>query len=112
MSAILSSASSLARARDICYHCYKVYHLEDLEMVSQVLIRVDKELKDKFRRLSRREQKSVNEKVRELMEEYVKEHDMEAAMRSLWDEIGQSLRKKGYKASDVSRMIKEVRTGR
>jgi predicted DNA-binding protein len=81
-------------------------------MVSQVLIRVDKELKDKFQRLSRTEQKSVNEKVRELMEEYVKEHDMGAAMRSLWDEIGQSLRKKGYKASDVRKMIKEVRTGR
>jgi predicted DNA-binding protein len=81
-------------------------------MVSQVLIRVDQELKDKFRRLSRTEQKSVNEKVRELMEEYVKEHDMEAAMRSLWDEIGQSLRKKGYKASDVNKMIKRVRTGR
>jgi predicted DNA-binding protein len=82
------------------------------EMVSQVLIRVDKELKDKFRRLSRTEQKSVNEKVRELMEEYVKEHDMEAAMKSLWDEIGQSLKKKGYKASDVGKRIKEVRTGR
>jgi hypothetical protein len=58
------------------------------------------------------EQKSVNKKVRELMEEYVKDHDMEAAMRSLWDEVGQSLRKKGYKASDVNKMIKEVRTGR
>ena len=81
-------------------------------MVSQVLIRVDKELKDKFQRLSRTEQKSVNEKVRELMEDYVKEHDMGAAMRTLWDEIGQSLRKKGYKASDVRKMIKEVRTGR
>jgi predicted DNA-binding protein len=81
-------------------------------MVSQILIRVDKELKEKFQRLSRAEQKSVNKKVRELMEEYVKDHDMEAAMRSLWDEVGQSLRKKGYKASDVNKMIKEVRTGR
>jgi predicted DNA-binding protein len=81
-------------------------------MVSQILIRVDKELKDKFQRLSRMEQKSVNKKVRELMEEYVKDHDMEAAMRSLWDEIGQSLRKKGYKTSDVNKMVKEVRTGR
>lgn len=81
-------------------------------MVSQILIRVDKELKDKFQRLSRAEQKSVNKKVRELMEEYVKDHDMEAAMRSLWDEVGQSLRKKGYKASDVNKMVKEVRTGR
>ena len=81
-------------------------------MVSQMLIRVDKELKDKFQRLSRTEQKSVNEKVRDLMEEYVRDHDMEAAMRSLWDEIGQSLRKKGYKASDVNKIIKEVRTSR
>ena len=46
------------------------------------------------------------------MEEYVKEYAMEAAMRSLWDEIGVSLRKKGYKASDVDKMIKEVRKGR
>ena len=81
-------------------------------MVSQILIRVDKELKDKFQRIIRTEQKSVNKKVRELMEGYVKEHDMEAAMRSLWDEIGQSLRKKGYKASDVNKKIKEVRSGR
>jgi predicted DNA-binding protein len=81
-------------------------------MVSQILIRVDKELKDKFQRLSRTEQKSVNKKVRELMEEYVKDHDMEAAMRSLWDEIGKSLLKKGYKVSDVNKKIKEVRTGR
>jgi predicted DNA-binding protein len=81
-------------------------------MVSQILVRVDKELKDKFQRLSRMEQKSVNKKVRELMEEYVKDHNMEAAMRSLWDGIGQSLRKKGYKASDVNKMVKEVRTGR
>jgi predicted DNA-binding protein len=81
-------------------------------MVSQILIRVDKELKDKFKRLSRTEQKSVNEKVRELMEDYVKDHNMEAAMRNLWDEIGKSLRKNGYKISDVNKKIKEVRTGR
>ena len=81
-------------------------------MVSQILIRVDKELKDKFQRLSRTEQKSVNKKIRELMEDYVKDHSMEPAMRSLWDEIGQSLRKRGYKTSDVNKKIKEVRSGR
>jgi hypothetical protein len=81
-------------------------------MVSQILIRVDKELKDKFQRLSRTEQKSVNKKIRELMEDYVKDHSIEPAMRSLWDEIGLSLKRKGYKASDVNKMIREVRTGR
>ncbi|MEW6163033.1 MAG: ribbon-helix-helix protein, CopG family [Nitrospirota bacterium] len=81
-------------------------------MTSQILIRVDKELKDHFQRLSRIEQKSVNEKIRELIEEYVREHDIEAAMKSLWDEIGQSLKRKGYKTSDVDKMIRKVRAGK
>jgi len=81
-------------------------------MTSQILIRVDKELKDQFQRLSRIEQKSVNEKIRELIEEYVREHDMEAAMKRLWDEIGQSLKRKGYRTSDVDKMIRKVRAGK
>lgn len=81
-------------------------------MMSQILIRVNKELKEKFQSLSRREQKSLNEKVRELMEDYVKDHNIEAAMKNLWDEIGHSLKKKGYRASDVNQKIKEVRSGR
>jgi len=81
-------------------------------MTSQILIRVDKELKDHFQRLSRIEQKSVNEKIRELIEEYVREHDMEAAMKRLWDEIGQSLKRKGYRTSDVDKMIRKVRAGK
>lgn len=81
-------------------------------MTSQILVRVDNELKEKFQRLSGIERKSVNEKVRELMEEYVREHSMESAMKNLWDDIGRSLKKKGYKESDVGRMIKKVRTAK
>lgn len=81
-------------------------------MASQILVRVDKDIKDKFQRQSRFEQKSVNEKIRELMEEYVREHSIEDAMKSLWDEMGESLRKKGYRESDVEKTIKKVRAGR
>jgi hypothetical protein len=81
-------------------------------MTSQILVRVDKELKDKFQRLTGRERKSVNEKVRELMEEYVREHSMEPAMKNLWDEIGRSMKKKGYKVSDVEKMIKKARSAK
>jgi predicted DNA-binding protein len=81
-------------------------------MTSQILVRVEKELKDKLKRLSGIEQKSVNEKVRELIEEYVKEHSMESTLRNLWDEIGSSMKKKGYKESDVERMIKKVRSAK
>lgn len=81
-------------------------------MASQILIRVDKEIKDKFRRLSRFEQKSVNEKISELMEEYVRDHSIEDAMKNLWDEMGESLKKKGYKVSDIEKTIRKVRAGR
>ena len=81
-------------------------------MTSQILVRVDKELKEKFQRLTGIERKSVNEKVRELMEEYVREHSMESAMKNIWEEIGRSMKKKGYKESDVDKMIKKVRSAK
>ena len=81
-------------------------------MTTQILIRVDEDLKNTLKRLSRLEQKSLNEKIRELIEEYVKEHNMETAMKNLWDEIGESFKKKGYKKSDVDKMIQKVRAGK
>jgi len=77
-------------------------------MTSQILVRLDKELKDKFQWLSGIERKSVNEKVRELMEKYVKEHSLEATMKNLWDEIGSSMKKKGYKEADVARSLSDL----
>jgi hypothetical protein len=81
-------------------------------MTSQILVRVDKDTKEKFQRLSRFEHKSVNEKLRELMKEYVEEHNIERAMKGLWNEIGGSLKKRGYKVSDVEKTIRKVRSGK
>jgi hypothetical protein len=81
-------------------------------MTSQILVRVDKDIKDKFQRLSRFEHKSVNEKLCELIKDYVEEHNIENAMKGLWSEIGSSLKKKGYKVSDVEKAIRKVRSGK
>ena len=81
-------------------------------MTSQILVRVDKDVKDKLQRLSRFEHKSVNEKLRELMKDYVEEHNIENAMKGLWNEIGSSLKTKGYKVSDVEKTIRKVRSGK
>ena len=81
-------------------------------MTSQILVRVDKDIKDKFQRLSRFEHKSVNEKIRELIKDYVEEHNIENAMKGLWDEIGSSLKTKGHKVSDVEKTIRKVRSGK
>lgn len=82
------------------------------KLTSQILVRIDKDLKEKIQRLSHLERKSVSEKIRELLTDYVSEHNMESAMKELWDEIGQAIKKKGYKESDVKRLIKEARSGR
>lgn len=81
-------------------------------MTSQILVRVDKDTKDKFQRLSRFEQKSVNEKLRELMNDYIETHNIESTLKALWSEIGVSLKKKGYKVSDVDKTIRKVRSGK
>lgn len=81
-------------------------------MTSQILVRIDKDIKEKFQQLSRFEHKSVNEKLRELMKEYVEEHNIETAMKGLWSEIGVSLKKKGYKVSDVEKTVRKVRSGK
>ncbi len=58
------------------------------------------------------EQKSVNENLRELIDGYVREHNIEAAMKELWCEIGSSMKKKGYKISDVKKTIRKVYSGK
>jgi len=81
-------------------------------MNSQILVRVDKNTKEKFQQLSRFEHKSVNEKLRELMRDYVEEHNIERAMKGLWNEIGGSLKNKGYKVSNVEKTIRKIRSSK
>jgi len=81
-------------------------------MATQILIRVDEDLKRKVQKLARAEQKSVTQKIREILYQYVEEHDIERSLKSLWKEIGEEIKKAGYKPSDVNRIIKEVRSGK
>lgn len=81
-------------------------------MKSQLLVRIDKKLKQKFSILSQLENKSISEKVRELLEEYVREHDMETSLRDLWEEMGAEMRDRGYKEKDIKKIIGEVRSSK
>jgi hypothetical protein len=69
-----------------------------LEVVAQIFVKVDKELKVEFERLSRIEGKTVNQRVRELMEEYVKDHDLEAAMKDLWRRDATGIKEEGFQS--------------
>ncbi len=81
-------------------------------MPVQILIRIDEEQKRKLQQLARAEQKSLNQKIREIISQYIQEHDIERALRSVWLEIGEELKNAGYNLLDVDRVIKEVRSGK
>jgi predicted DNA-binding protein len=81
-------------------------------MTTQMIIRVDPEIKDKIGKLARREGKTTSQIVREMMEEYVKEHDISTYIDDLWGRVGGKLSKKGTTIKDIERSISEVRAGK
>jgi len=77
-------------------------------METQMIVRIDEELKNKFTRIVKLEGKSQSVKTRELIREYVEKNDMESYVGELWDRIGRKIRKQ-YSLKDVPRIIADVR---
>ena len=78
-------------------------------MSTQMIIRMDPELKEKLYKLARTEGKPASRMVRELIAEYVKDRDIGVYIDDLWDRIGAKLKSQGIKRSDID---KAVRTSR
>ena len=79
-------------------------------MATQMIVRIDPELKAKVNNFAKVEGKSVSEVVRELLEEYVKSRDITSYIENLWERIGGKLASSGIGPKDVKRIIREVRT--
>lgn len=78
-------------------------------MSTQILIRIDPELKQKLEYVARTEGKTASGVVREAIEHYVTKRDIGAYIDDLWDRMGTKLRAKGVKQADIPKIIKEVR---
>jgi predicted DNA-binding protein len=78
-------------------------------MTTQMIVRVDPDLKAKVNNFAKVEGKSVSEVVRELLEEYVKSRDINSYIDNLWGRIGGKLASNGIGPKDVKRVIREVR---
>jgi hypothetical protein len=78
-------------------------------MTTQMIVRIDVELKTKVSKLAKAEGKRVSEVVRELLEDYVKDRDIGSYVDHLWTRIGGKLASRGVGPNDVSRIIREVR---
>jgi len=78
-------------------------------MGTQMIIRIDPDIKNRLSKLARVEGKTTSQMVRELIEDYIKERDIGLYIDDLWDRIGKKLRSKGVKPKDITMAIRESR---
>jgi predicted DNA-binding protein len=81
-------------------------------MTTQMMVRIDPELKAKVMSIAKTEGKSVSEVVRELLSDYVRDRDIGAYVDNLWDRIGGKLTARGMGPKEIQRVIKEVRAAK
>ena len=78
-------------------------------MSTQILVRIEPDLKNKVNRFAKAEGKTTSEVVRELLEDYVRSRDIGAYVDDLWDRTGKKLKSKRMGPDEIQRIIKEVR---
>jgi predicted transcriptional regulator len=81
-------------------------------METQMIIRIDPDLKDRLSRLARAEGKTTSQMVRELIRDYVKERDIGAYIDGLWDRIGEKLAARGVRPADIQKIVAATRKSR
>ena len=78
-------------------------------MTTQMIVRINPDLKNKVNNLAKAEGKSVSEVVRELLEDYVKNRDIGLYVDDLWQRIGDKLISRKIGPKEIQRGIQEVR---
>jgi predicted DNA-binding protein len=78
-------------------------------MTTQMIIRIDSELKMKVSNLAKGEGKTTSEVVRELLEDYVRDRDIGCYIDDLWDRIGADMSSRGLGPKDIRKAVKDVR---
>jgi macrodomain Ter protein organizer (MatP/YcbG family) len=96
------------------YNIYVIYNIYKnvfggSHMTTQMIIRIDDEIKRRLNKLARLEGKTTSEMVRELIEERIKERDISAYIDGLWNRIGKKLESKGVTPSTIENAIKASR---
>jgi len=78
-------------------------------MSTQMIVRINPELKNKVNSLAKAEGKSVSEVVRELLEDYVQNRDIGLYIDDLWQRIGDKLISRKIGPKEIQNAIQEVR---
>lgn len=80
--------------------------------MSQLIVRIDDDLKKKVSRFAMAEGKTASQVVREMLEQYVSDRDIGGYIDEVWDRIGRALSKKGMGADDVPGAVSNARKNR
>lgn len=78
-------------------------------MSTQMIIRLDSDVKSKIKKLAYDEGKTASQVVRELIKNYIQERDIGAYIDDLWNRTGNKLTSRGIGLKDIEHTIKEVR---
>lgn len=78
-------------------------------MTTQMVVRIDAELKKRLVKLARMEGKTSSQMVRDLIESYIKERDITSYLDDLWNRIGSGLKEQGVTAEDIDAAVKAAR---
>ncbi|MFC1849493.1 ribbon-helix-helix protein, CopG family [candidate division CSSED10-310 bacterium] len=78
-------------------------------MTTQMVIRINPELKKKVNELAKSEGKNVSQVVRELLENYIQERDISGYINDLWVRISDKMRANKISVEDIDQIIADVR---
>ncbi len=81
-------------------------------MTTQLLIRIDADVKHKVDKLAKMEGQTTSGIVRQMIEEYVRERDISTHIDDLWSRIGGALKSKGAGPKKVHGAIRSYRAGK
>jgi predicted DNA-binding protein len=74
-----------------------------------MILRVPDDLKEKVGRQAKAEGKNVSTLVREVLEEYIRNHDMSSYVDDLWGRIADNLKARGKGSENIESGIRLVR---
>jgi predicted DNA-binding protein len=78
-------------------------------MSTQMIIRIDNDVKNRLTKLARIEGKTTSEMVRGLIEEYIKERDIGSYIDDLWNRTGKKLKAKSVSPATINKAVKASR---
>lgn len=78
-------------------------------MSTQMIIRMEDEVKNRLNKLARVEGKTTSAMVRGLIEEYIKERDISSYIDDLWNRTGKKLKSKGVTPAAIEKAVRAAR---